>query len=200
MEKGELDIMEKGDTERGRERTVIFPLCVSGSLVCDMSVSVGTSCLSLPICFFFFYPSRYPLLLRPLPLLYFSLLRCLVIVQPCRADTHTHTDTHTQRQTDRQTDKHTQRPYSLIPVMYPVFLPQYLSMVAVQLGLKSWCVYHNRWWSINTDCGTNSQAKFERSFQMLQKRGIYVTWIQSATQNKLYYYYYYYYYYYLVLK
>lgn len=36
-------------------RAVIFPLCVSGSLVCDMSVSVGTFSLSLPI-FFFFLP------------------------------------------------------------------------------------------------------------------------------------------------
>ena len=32
---------------------MIFPIRVSGSLVCDMSVSVGTSCLPIPICFFF---------------------------------------------------------------------------------------------------------------------------------------------------
>lgn len=144
--KGEIDIIKKkvgseGEIERESERNVIFPLRMSGSLVCDMSVSVGTSCLSLPICFFFF-PSHYPLLHHPLLLLYFSCLYCLVIAQPCHISfflcphihkshllppsVHAHicTDTHMHR----HTETHLSCVHSKSDLMFSSFQCIYLSL------------------------------------------------------------------------
>lgn len=82
--KEEMFIRKKGEGRVESERNAIFPLRVSGLLLCDMSVSVGTSCLSLHISSFFFYPSHHPLLLHPL--LFCSMSpssTTLVAVQPC---------------------------------------------------------------------------------------------------------------------
>lgn len=54
---GGIDIMKKAERE-----TDIFPLHVSGSLVCDMSISMGTSFLPT----LFFLPFMLSLLLHPL--------------------------------------------------------------------------------------------------------------------------------------
>lgn len=80
--KKKLTFLMGGARERERERSMIFPLGVSGPLVCDMSPSVGTSCLSPLICF---SPlsSRHPLHCHPLLFLHSSLPQCLAVAQPC---------------------------------------------------------------------------------------------------------------------